>query len=960
MFKTFIFFMNTRSLLSVFLVLFILAAPVARAADVFTDVTSAHPHYQAIITLHERGVIEGYTNNTFRPDQPVNRAEALKIILLGSGIFSPDIQEDFSVFPDVVPGVWYAKYVAKAKNLKIVAGDATTGLFRPGDTINLAEILKILIEANGVETRPPSAHPYADVPPDAWFARYFDYARLMGLLDSSPKDDVHPDTPMDRGMMAELLYRLSQKPKADGYGKASFYGDTFHGRTTASGDVFDASGLTAAHRSYPFGTWLKVTNLENSKSVTVRVNDRGPYAGDDRIIDLSKAAFESISALSRGVITVAIEKTGEPTPSVTPTGGTAAPGNPPASAPTPENLPETPAPTSPDNALSVDVSAAPSEIPASPCPRKEDIKTLPPRLFSSIFLTEEVSDTAIEGQTLTLHGRTTSTSPQVTAFLVNSANVQIPFSAPVTDGLFSVTLRLNEKGSFRLGLVPGTQGESVVTPFTVLPISCLQESVNDTAAAPANLTFKMNRGDSVLYWEKGSYNLFQLSLSQEGQFKRFLLRDADQWTPAYADFKDFKEGSVDIQLRGATVVGASLLSVAPLVWSAPAVLSVSAVTHQPYVLESSQIDPSLLPTTAQRGRPIQLRLTAKVPMRSEGSVILPSGGVENVTLTSETSAAAKDKNGVSVFPPSDSILQFSFTPTATGLHFVEVNNAEGLAAVNIPVYAAGVFPLLPNPLEAAPRQTVDLGSDLPALRTQFLTLINRDRTAYQKSTVVLDDTLSQLAQLRADDMAARDYFGHWNAEGLGVNDLRAQFAVSQTVAENLAKETDIPFAHYGLMQSAIHRANILKPVWTRVGLGIAKHKDGTYLFVELFSEDPLDMSNLSALRDRVRATINSQRTIALLPHETLDTLAQEWSDKMVREDFFDFNAPDEKSVFDSLDSAKLYSRVGAYLVGNTSFAAALAQIAQNPVLKDSDWSSIGVGIRQDSVGILKITLLYAE
>ncbi len=89
-------------------------------------------------------------------------------------------------------------------------------------------------------------------------------------------------------------------------GRASFYADKYQGRPTASGELFDQSARTAAHRTLPFGTWLKVINRKNGKSVMVRVNDRGPYI-KGRIIDLSKSAFEAIANKRSGVINVTIE-----------------------------------------------------------------------------------------------------------------------------------------------------------------------------------------------------------------------------------------------------------------------------------------------------------------------------------------------------------------------------------------------------------------------------------------------------------------------------------------------------------------------------------------------------------------------------------------------------------------------------------------------------------------------------
>ena len=88
-------------------------------------------------------------------------------------------------------------------------------------------------------------------------------------------------------------------------GKASFYADKYHGRTTASGERFSQQAATAAHLKLPFCTLVNVTNIANNKSVVVRINDRGPYIRG-RIIDLSKAMFEKIADSSAGVIDVSV------------------------------------------------------------------------------------------------------------------------------------------------------------------------------------------------------------------------------------------------------------------------------------------------------------------------------------------------------------------------------------------------------------------------------------------------------------------------------------------------------------------------------------------------------------------------------------------------------------------------------------------------------------------------------
>ncbi|WP_053991232.1 septal ring lytic transglycosylase RlpA family protein [Mangrovimonas sp. TPBH4] len=89
-------------------------------------------------------------------------------------------------------------------------------------------------------------------------------------------------------------------------GKASFYGDKFEGRLTASGEPYSHKNATAAHRSLPFGTMLKVTNLANNKTAYVKVNDRGPFVSG-RIIDLSKSIAEKLDFVAAGVADVVIE-----------------------------------------------------------------------------------------------------------------------------------------------------------------------------------------------------------------------------------------------------------------------------------------------------------------------------------------------------------------------------------------------------------------------------------------------------------------------------------------------------------------------------------------------------------------------------------------------------------------------------------------------------------------------------
>lgn len=112
---------------------------------------------------------------------------------------------------------------------------------------------------------------------------------------------------------------VPKKSEAKPYqvGNASWYGELFQGKETASGETYDMYRYTAAHMQLPLGTWVKVTNLKNNKFVVVRINDRGPVT-PGRIIDLSYSAAKQLNMAGRGLAKVRVDVI--PTPATTPQG----------------------------------------------------------------------------------------------------------------------------------------------------------------------------------------------------------------------------------------------------------------------------------------------------------------------------------------------------------------------------------------------------------------------------------------------------------------------------------------------------------------------------------------------------------------------------------------------------------------------------------------------------------------
>lgn len=275
----------------------------------FPDVSMGNEHYVAIQALKNQAIIQGYSDGSFKPNKEISRAEALKIISLATGKI---IEEELNsvvlpeepIFNDLKEDAWYRPYLFIAKSKEVISG-YDDGSFKPDNTINLAETLKIYLECLNVTEYPDtSSLSFADVNPEGWYAKYVAYANNLETLNINVNNEIFPDKDLTRGEFAEIAYRLqSANDKGYKFGKATFYGKAAHGNNTASGEIFDMNSLTAAHKTLPFGTIVEVTSLSTGKTVEVKITDRGPY-GPGRVIDLSSAAFEQLASLGTGILNV--------------------------------------------------------------------------------------------------------------------------------------------------------------------------------------------------------------------------------------------------------------------------------------------------------------------------------------------------------------------------------------------------------------------------------------------------------------------------------------------------------------------------------------------------------------------------------------------------------------------------------------------------------------------------------
>lgn len=173
----------------------------------FSDVTAESSlNYGAIKYLESKGVISGYPDGTFRPEQTINRAEALKMVMLATGKDGESTEE--IDFPDVSAEDWFFDYVRKAVEIGLVEG-YKDGSFKPADNINIAESLKIIILAFDKEVGDaPAQKPYPDVEVTDWYAAYAAYSKNRQVAECGDDGLLDGGRDITRGEFAEIIYRM--------------------------------------------------------------------------------------------------------------------------------------------------------------------------------------------------------------------------------------------------------------------------------------------------------------------------------------------------------------------------------------------------------------------------------------------------------------------------------------------------------------------------------------------------------------------------------------------------------------------------------------------------------------------------------------------------------------------------------------------------------------------------------
>jgi rare lipoprotein A len=885
----------------------LITKPIEAKGGFFLDVPTSHPNFVAITSLKERGIINGFSDGTFKPELKINRAEALKILILGSG-YQPPANPSSNPFPDVDLNTWFAGYVQKGKDLGVVNGTGD-GFFLPDKTVNKAEALKLMVNLNDQITvaKELESNPYLDVNHEEWFAPYFDFARSARILPRT--SNAYPGAKLTRGEFSELIYRLAeyQNPSESDIGIATYYADFFEGRSTSSGEIFDQSKFTAAHLNYPLGSKIQVTSMDEQNSIIVQVNDRGPYVRG-HVVDLTTTGFAELAPLSRGINRVRVTNI-------------------------PDHLPVGP----------------PSK---ETCGIKNNSASIKTNAYQNITLDQELPTVYQEDEVVNIKGSIANSQTEyVTAFYDNDQGDQQKFIAQVENGRFTIPVIFDQSGNYFLSLLAGLSGQTTGYSVEVYDPLCQPSFPESSGSFPHNFKTVIKGGDAHFTWKDDWNQLFKIEISQAGNKVSFLVNNAKSFNPPAKYFQSFDQGLAKLRISGAPA--SSLASSSQTKnFHLGIEEDIYLVKHHPESIIPRGIDNLVITNQVDHPGVITFSGRTDRQIQDQAVVILPTGQIVNKPI-------AQDNQGQ---------FSLSFETVGVGPYIVEINEASGFALINSPVVTTGFVPLLPNYWDLAGSPPPLQGAlNLAGDRGLMLSMINQKRREAGLNEVGLNDNLNALAQFRADDMRDRDYYSHTDPDGKTVNDYLVEHAVKTTVTENIAVESNLMAAHANLWHSPIHRLAILNPSAQNIGLGLTKNTNGEVIVVQLFAEDEFTNEELevSTYRQQVINRLNDLRQADLKSNDTLNLVAQNWSQKMTTDNFFDFEGSNSSLVAE-LKNAGVQAQASALIFQENSITNLLESISNNEIqgtanpFLSSNWQKIGVGVFASETGTIKATIIVSE
>lgn len=584
-----------------------------------------------------------------------------------------------------------------------------------------------------------------------------------------------------------------------------------------------------------------------------------------------------------------------------------------------------------------------------------DASSFDVQFFSTVQLDAPLPKQFYVGELYLLSGTVRSgTTNEIFAFTCSqngNCDSTTNYTSTVANDRFSIPVYFDQPGSFNIGIVPGRSGESRLAPIDVLaqepPVA---DSGNQNAPAAQNLRTGYASGKTSFSWDKNGFTITantpvftRVVVFQNTTRADILTRQgATTIKPDSLIFKNFKPGAAwwIVEQNG----------------TASSPVSITLTEQQFYKVETKNISVSALKDWyAEASGTLNFRGRAINPLSNRLVVTLPNGTVKETVINAQNYSAGDD-------------ITFSYALDRSGVYIFEINDLNGAAAVNVPVYVGGLTPLIPDFFATHDQKlsTTPVG-DIHAARQTMLRLINTDRQNNGIAPVVLDDSLNGVAQGHSQSMLTNNFFGHTDTLGRTPDDRRRAAHIQTPIRENLGKSSSIELAQAGLMRSPVHRDAILDPTMKRVGIGIVKNAEGYYLLTQNYSGNPLDESSVQNLKNELLTEANSFRQLKSMATLTEDAAASraatEWATTMASQNFFELACPAQKTcphatVSQAVRGQGIRSAYEVYTVRTGNQSGLSDELFAQTALSDGAYHTIGMGLAVGDFGDIYLVVLY--
>lgn len=588
---------------------------------------------------------------------------------------------------------------------------------------------------------------------------------------------------------------------------------------------------------------------------------------------------------------------------------------------------------------------------------------IPANFFEGIELKEPIPTTLYLDEIFSINGNANAAANGSTLFAflnftTNAGSEQFRnFETKTTGTSFSLPMFLKQTGSYLLGMVVGNSGKSKIRELQVKEMPQQPETVATSQKNNITLEYDSQTDKTYVKFHRTDDAFYRITLAQNEQKVSYITRQDTSSLPVrFFDFRKFKPGNVAVSLstRSKNLTDG---------WQTIATTTIPITYHGFRTIENENVTLiSPIPAVINSLAPIVIQGTAKQNFENETQITNSEGLVEKVTI--KTSKPLLQKGAKSLIS-KESDFEFNYTPHAPGRYILEINNEEGSAVINVPVYVQAGVPLIPDYQDINGELKIKKhAASLETDRNQMLKLINIIREGYGKSPVMLDTKINALAQAHARDMVDRDFFGHVNPDGLSPHDRRKKAQIGTEIGENLAYSESVLAGMQGLLRSPIHRANILMDEWESVGIGIATDENGYLKMAQEFSSAPLTNTKLRQLETETLAAMNSARqNLSVLPLSSDSTLAQvaaSWSGLLAATDEFGLTTKSGDSLSQKIEDAGMRSGAQLFVFSSNSSKDITSRILEPSSSLEAKWQKIGLGMAATSLGEIKITVILTK